>query len=112
MGRNGRGPVTPRMALDGGPKPPQRMPQAAPETTQPLETTRRAALYAAGACACGCGAYLATSNDLTFVDAAQIKLNDAAKARDERFARVMSCVGIILSRRVSSTPSTRRQHRS
>ena len=47
MGRNGRGPVTPQMALDGGPKPPQRMPQAAPDATQPLETTRRTALYAA-----------------------------------------------------------------
>ena len=84
------------------------MPPAAPDATQPLETTRRAALYAAGACACGC-LYLATSEDETFVDAAQIKLNDAAKARDERFARVMSCVEIKLS---PSTPSTRRQRRS
>ena len=65
------------------------MPATAPDTTQPLETTRRAALYAAGACACGCGAYLATSEDVTFLDAAQIKLNDAAKARDERFARML-----------------------
>ena len=89
MGRNGRGSVTPQMALDGGPKPPQRMPQAAPDATQPLETTRRTALYAAGACACGCGLYLATSEDATFVDAAQIKLNDAARARDERFARTL-----------------------
>ena len=97
---NERGFVTPQMALDGGPKPPQRMPQAAPDTPQPLETTRRAALYAAGACACGCGLFLATSEDETFLDAAQIKLNDAAKARDERFARVMSCVEIKLSRRV------------
>ena len=88
------------------------MPQAAPDTPQPLETTRRAALYAAGACACGCGLFLATSEDETFVDAAQIKLNDAAKARDERFARVMSCVEIKLSRRVSSTPSTRLPRRS
>ena len=70
MGRNGRGPATLQMALDGGPKPPQRMPPAAPDATQPLETTRRTALAAAGICACGCGAYLATSNDLTFVDAA------------------------------------------
>ena len=77
------------MAVDGGPKPPQRMPQASPNTAQPLETTRRTALYAAGACACGCGAYLATSEDETFIDAAQIKLNDAAKARDERFARTL-----------------------
>ena len=61
-----------RMALDGGPKQPTRMPPAAPETTQPLETTRRAALYAAGACACGCGAYLATSTDETFLDAAAV----------------------------------------
>ena len=89
MGRNGRGPVTPQMALDGGPKPPQRMPQAAPDATQPLETTRRTALYAAGACACGCGLFLATSDDETWLDAAQIKLNDAAKARDERFARTL-----------------------
>ena len=64
------------------------MPPAAPDATQPLETTRRAALYAAGACACGC-LYLATSEAETFVDAAQIKLNDAAKARDERFARTL-----------------------
>ena len=89
MGRNGRGPVTPRMALDGGPKPPQRMPPAAPDATQPQETTRRTALYAAGACACGCGLFLATSDDETWLDAAQIKLNDAAKARDERFARTL-----------------------
>ena len=84
-----RGPVTPRMALDGGPKPPQRMPPAAPDTTQPFETTRRTALAAAGICACGCGLYLATSDDETWLDAAQIKLNDAAKARDERFARTL-----------------------
>ena len=90
MGRNGRGPVTPQMALDGGPKPPQRMPQAAPDTPQPFEDARgRAALYAAGACACGCGLFLATSEDATFFDAAQIKLNDAAKARDERFAAAL-----------------------
>ena len=69
---NGRGFVTPQMALDGGPKPPQRMPQAAPDATQPLETTRRTALYAAGACACGCGAYLATTGDETFLDAAAV----------------------------------------
>ena len=61
-----------RMALDGGPKPPTRMPPAAADTTQPLETTRRTALYAAGACACGCGAYLATSADETFLDAAAV----------------------------------------
>ena len=100
MGRNGRGPATLRMALDGGPKPPTRMPPAAPETTQPLETTRRAALATAGICACGCGLFLATSDDETWLDAAQIKLNDAAKARDERFARVLSCVELTLSRRV------------
>ena len=104
-----------RMAVEDPPKSPLRMPATAPDTTQPLETTRRAALYAAGACACGCGAYLALSPDETLLDAAQIKLNDAAKARDERFARVMSCVEIKLSRRVSamaSMPSTRRPHRS
>ena len=72
MGRNGRGPATLQMALDGGPKPPQRMPQAAPDATQPLETTRRTALYAAGACVCGCGAYLATTGDETFLDAAAV----------------------------------------
>ena len=72
MGRNGRGPVTPQMALDGGPKPPQRMPQAAPDATQPLETTRRTALATAGICACGCGLYLATSPDETFLDAAAV----------------------------------------
>ena len=97
------------MAVDGGPGPRGRMPPAAPETTQPLETTRRTALATAGICACGCGLYLATSPDETWLDAAQIKLNDAAKARDERFARVMSCVEIKLS---PSTPSTRRQRRS
>jgi hypothetical protein len=48
------------------------MPPAAPDTTQPLETTRRTALYAAGACACGCGAYLALSPDETFLDAAAV----------------------------------------
>ena len=48
------------------------MPPAAPETTQPLETTRRTALYAAGACACGCGLYLATTGDETFLDAAAV----------------------------------------
>ena len=57
------------MAVDGGPKPPQRMPQASPDTTQPLETTRRTALATAGFCVCGCGAYLATSEDETFLDA-------------------------------------------
>ena len=100
---NGRGPATLRMAVDGGPGPRGRMPPAAPDTTQPQETTRRTALYAAGACACGCGLYLTTSEDETFLDAAQIKLNDAAKARDERFARVVSCVEIKLSRRASTT---------
>ena len=50
-----------RMAVDGGPNPRGRMPPAAPDTTQPLETTRRTALATAGACVCGCGAYLATS---------------------------------------------------
>ena len=89
-----------RMAVEDPPKSPLRMPATAPDATQPLETTRRTALYAAGACACGCGLYLATSDDETFVDAAQIKLNDAAKARDERFARVLSCVELKLSRRV------------
>ena len=49
------------------------MPPAAPDTTQPLETTRRTALYAAGACACGCGAYLALSPDETFLDAAAVE---------------------------------------
>jgi hypothetical protein len=90
------------------------MPPAAPDTTQPQETTRRTALYAAGACACGCGLYLTTSEDETFLDAAQIKLNDAAKARDERFARVVSCVEIKLSRRVSARPPRHRRdaHRS
>ena len=88
------------MAVEDPPKAPMRMPAATPDTTQPLETTRRTALYAAGACACGCGLYLATSDDVTFLDAAQIKLNDAAKAKDERFARVLSCVEIKLSRRV------------
>ena len=48
------------------------MPPAAPDATQPLETTRRTALYAAGACACGCGAYLATTGDETFLDAAAV----------------------------------------
>ena len=61
-----------RMAVDGGPGPRGRMPPAAPETTQPLETTRRTALYAAGACACGCGLYLATTGDETFLDAAAV----------------------------------------
>ena len=78
-----------RMAVDGGPGPRGRMPPAAPDATQPLETTRRTALATAGICVCGCGAYLATSEDETFLDAAQIKLNDAAKARDERFARTL-----------------------
>ena len=92
-----------RMAVDGGPGPRGRMPPATPDATQPLEMTRRTALATAGICACGCGVYLATSEDETWLDAAQIKLNDAAKARDERFARVMSCVEIKLSRRVSAT---------
>ena len=48
------------------------MPATAPDTTQPQETTRRAALYAAGACACGCGAYLALSEQETFLDAAAV----------------------------------------
>ena len=78
-----------RMAVDGGPGPRGRMPPATPDTTQPLETTRRAALATAGICACGCGLFLATSDDETWLDAAQIKLNDAAKARDERFARTL-----------------------
>ena len=30
------------------------------------------ALYAAGACACGCGLYLATTGDETFLDAAAV----------------------------------------
>ena len=106
---HGRGPVTPQMAVDGGPKPPQRMPQASPDTTQPLETTRRTALATAGFCVCGCGAYLATSEDETFLDAAQIKLNDAAKARDERFARVLSCVEIKFTARSSRRPPRHRR---
>ena len=61
-----------RMAVDGGPGPRGRMPPAVPDTTQPQETTRRTALYAAGACACGCGAYLALSEDETFLDAAAV----------------------------------------
>ena len=61
-----------RMAVDGGPGPRGRMPPAVPDTTQPLETTRRTALYAAGACACGCGLYLATSEDETILDAAAV----------------------------------------
>ena len=61
-----------RMAVEDPPKSPMRMPAATPDTTQPLETTRRTALYAAGACACGCGAYLATSTDETFLDAAAV----------------------------------------
>ena len=61
-----------RMAVDGGPGPRGRMPPAAPDATQPLETTRRTALYAAGACACGCGLYLATSEDETILDAAAV----------------------------------------
>ena len=77
------------MAVEDPPKSPMRMPAATPDTMQPLETTRRTALYAAGACACGCGLYLATSDDEPWLDAAQIKLNDAAKARDERFARTL-----------------------
>ena len=79
------------------------MPQAAPDTTQPLETTRRTALYAAGACACGCGLYLATSDDETWLDAAQIKLNDAAKARDERFARTIAASSSRLRHRRETT---------
>ena len=61
-----------RMAVEDPPKSPLRMPATAPDATQPLETTRRTALYAAGACACGCGAYLATSADETFLDAAAV----------------------------------------
>ena len=61
-----------RMAVDGGPGPRGRMPPVAPDTTQPLETTRRTALAAAGICACGCGAYLALSPDETFLDAAAV----------------------------------------
>ena len=61
-----------RMAVEDPPKSPMRMPAATPDTTQPLETTRRTALYAAGACACGCGLYLATSTDETFLDAAAV----------------------------------------
>ena len=101
-----------RMAVDGGPGPRGRMPPAAPDTAQPLETTRRTALATAGVCVCGCGLYLATSEDETWLDAAQIKLNDAAKARDERFARVMGCVEIKLSRRVSATAESWPPHRS
>ena len=61
-----------RMAVEDPPKSPMRMPAATPDTMQPLETTRRTALYAAGACACGCGAYLATTGDETFLDAAAV----------------------------------------
>ena len=61
-----------RMAVDGGPGPRGRMPPAAPDATQPLETTRRTALATAGICACGCGLYLATSPDETFLDAAAV----------------------------------------
>ena len=61
-----------RMAVDGGPGPRGRMPPAVPDATQPLETTRRTALATAGICACGCGAYLATSPDETFLDAAAV----------------------------------------
>ena len=61
-----------RMAVEDPPKSPMRMPAATPDTTQSLETTRRTALYAAGACACGCGAYLALSDDETFLDAAAV----------------------------------------
>ena len=61
-----------RMAVEDIPKSPLRMPATAPDTTQPQETTRRAALYAAGACACGCGAYLALSEQETFLDAAAV----------------------------------------
>ena len=100
------------MAVEDPPKSPMRMPAATPDTTQPLETTRRTALATAGICACGCGLYLATSEDETWLDAAQIKLNDAAKARDERFARVMGCVEIKLSRRVSATAESWPPHRS
>ena len=62
-----------RMAVEDPPKSPMRMPAATPDTAQPLETTRRTALYAAGACACGCGAYLALSPDETFLDAAAVE---------------------------------------
>ena len=41
-----------RMAVEDPPKSPMRMPAATPDTTQPFETTRRTALYAAGACTC------------------------------------------------------------
>ena len=61
-----------RMAVEDPPKSPMRMPAATPDTMQPLETTRRTALYAAGACACGCGLYLATTGDETFLDAAAV----------------------------------------
>ena len=90
------------------PRAARKMPPATPDATQLLEMTRRIAsrppIRAAAA------AYLATSEDETRLDAAQIKLNDAAKARDERFARVMSCVEQLSRRRSSpaSTPSTRR----
>ena len=48
------------------------MPPAVPDTTQPLETTRRTALATAGVCVGGCGLYLATSPDETFLDAAAV----------------------------------------
>jgi len=61
-----------RMAVEDPPKSPMRMPAATPDTMQPLETTRRTALATAGICACGCGAYLALSEDETFLDAAAV----------------------------------------
>ena len=60
-----------RMAVEDPPKSPMRMPAATPDTMQPLETTRRT-LATAGICACGCGAYLATTGDETFLDAAAV----------------------------------------
>ena len=97
------------LSASPAPKLPQRMPSTASATTQPLDatrrtaltaqrmvpaaetpTTRRTALAAAGGCACGCGLYLATSPDATVLDTAQSMWTDASRARDERFARVMS----------------------
>ena len=78
------------------------MPPAAPDATQPLETTRRTTLATAES-ACAAVACTSRLEDETWLDAAQIKLNDAAKARDERFARVMGCVDIKLCSGVSAT---------
>ena len=61
-----------RMAVEDPPKSPMRMPTTTPDSMQPLDTTRRTSLATAGICACGCGAYLATTGDETFLDAAAV----------------------------------------